>query len=69
MRIDRPVRSRALTERLAVRGKAGAEEMGELLNVVFEQLLTAAYDYGANGCQVRQVRSVRSVHKPECART
>ena len=38
----------ALTERLAVRGKAGAEEMGDLLNAVFEQLLTAAYDYGAN---------------------
>ncbi|HWB67351.1 MAG TPA: adenylate/guanylate cyclase domain-containing protein [Mycobacteriales bacterium] len=38
----------ALTERLAVRDKAGAEEMGELLNQVFEQLLTAAYDYGAS---------------------
>jgi class 3 adenylate cyclase/tetratricopeptide (TPR) repeat protein len=38
----------ALTERLAVRGKAGAEEMADLLNAVFEQLLTAAYDYGAN---------------------
>ena len=38
----------ALTERLAVRGKAGAEEMADLLNAVFEELLTAAYDYGAN---------------------
>ena len=38
----------ALTERLAQRGKAGAEEMGDLLNQVFEQLLTAAYQYGAN---------------------
>ncbi|HEX3707599.1 MAG TPA: adenylate/guanylate cyclase domain-containing protein [Mycobacteriales bacterium] len=38
----------ALTERLAERGKAGAEEMGELLNSTFEALLTAAYDYGAN---------------------
>jgi class 3 adenylate cyclase len=37
-----------LTERLAVRGKAGAEEMADLLNATFEQLLTAAYDYGAN---------------------
>jgi class 3 adenylate cyclase/tetratricopeptide (TPR) repeat protein len=37
-----------LTERLAKRGKAGAEEMGELLNATFEVLLTAAYDYGAN---------------------
>jgi class 3 adenylate cyclase/tetratricopeptide (TPR) repeat protein len=38
----------ALTERLAERGKAGAEEMGELLNATFDALLTAAYDYGAN---------------------
>ena len=38
----------ALTERLAARGKAGAEEMGDLLNVVFEQVLTAAYDFGAS---------------------
>jgi class 3 adenylate cyclase/tetratricopeptide (TPR) repeat protein len=38
----------ALTEKLAVRDKAGAEEMGEILNRTFEQLLTAAYDYGAN---------------------
>jgi class 3 adenylate cyclase/tetratricopeptide (TPR) repeat protein len=37
-----------LTERLAKRGKAGAEEMGDLLNATFEVLLTAAYDYGAN---------------------
>jgi class 3 adenylate cyclase/tetratricopeptide (TPR) repeat protein len=37
-----------LTERLATRGKAGAEEMGELLNAAFEDLLTAAYDFGAN---------------------
>ena len=37
-----------LTERLAVRGKAGAEEMGELLNAAFDELLTAAYDFGAN---------------------
>jgi class 3 adenylate cyclase/tetratricopeptide (TPR) repeat protein len=38
----------ALTERLAARGKAGAEEMADLLNAAFEDLLTAAYDYGAN---------------------
>ncbi len=38
----------ALTERLAVRGKAGAEEMGDLLNAIFERLLSAAYDHGAN---------------------
>lgn len=37
----------SLTERLATRGKAGAEEMGDLLNGVFEQLLTPAYDHGA----------------------
>ena len=37
-----------LTERLAVRGKAGAEEMADVLNAAFEELLTAAYDYGAN---------------------
>jgi class 3 adenylate cyclase/tetratricopeptide (TPR) repeat protein len=37
-----------LTERLAIRGKAGAEEMAELLNTVFDELLTAAYDFGAS---------------------
>ncbi|MDQ1381016.1 MAG: hypothetical protein QOJ71_1735 [Actinomycetota bacterium] len=36
-----------LTEKLARRGKVGAEEMGDVLNVIFEQLLSAAYDYGA----------------------
>jgi class 3 adenylate cyclase/tetratricopeptide (TPR) repeat protein len=38
----------ALTERLAERGKLGAEETGDLLNQVFEPLLAAAYEYGAN---------------------
>jgi class 3 adenylate cyclase/tetratricopeptide (TPR) repeat protein len=38
----------ALTERLAARGRAGAEEMGDLLNEVFDALLTAAYDRGAS---------------------
>ncbi|HJQ42474.1 MAG TPA: adenylate/guanylate cyclase domain-containing protein [Jatrophihabitantaceae bacterium] len=38
----------ALTERLAIRGRAGAEEMGDLVNAVFDELLTAAYNYGAN---------------------
>jgi class 3 adenylate cyclase len=37
-----------LTERLATRGKAGAEEMGDLLNAAFDELLTAAYDFGAS---------------------
>ena len=36
-----------LTERLARRGKVGAEEMSDVLNLTFEALLTAAYDYGA----------------------
>src|SRR5260370_26719244 len=36
-----------LTERLARRGEVGAEEMSDVLNVTFEALLTAAYDYGA----------------------
>lgn len=36
-----------LTERLARKGKVGAEEMGDVLNTIFEQLLGAAYDYGA----------------------
>ncbi len=36
-----------LTERLARRGRAGAEEMGDVLNLVFEQLLSAAYEFGA----------------------
>src|SRR6201999_2123961 len=38
----------ALTERLAANGKAGAEEMGDLLNTAFDALLTPAYDFGAN---------------------
>lgn len=37
----------SLTERLAHRGKAGAEEMGDVLNATFETLLTDAYAYGA----------------------
>ena len=37
-----------LTERLARRGRAGAEEMGDLINGLFDPLLTAAYNYGAN---------------------
>ena len=36
-----------LTERLASRGTVGAEEMGDILNGVFEPLLAAAYDQGA----------------------
>jgi class 3 adenylate cyclase/tetratricopeptide (TPR) repeat protein len=36
-----------LTERLARRGKVGAEEMGDLLNSTFAQLLVPAYDHGA----------------------
>jgi class 3 adenylate cyclase/tetratricopeptide (TPR) repeat protein len=36
-----------LTERLARRGKAGAEEMSDVLNVIFEPLLGAAYEFGA----------------------
>ncbi|MFI7586413.1 adenylate/guanylate cyclase domain-containing protein [Spongisporangium articulatum] len=36
----------ALTERLSRRGKVGAEEMGDLLNATFEQLLGVAYAYG-----------------------
>ncbi|MGO4257664.1 adenylate/guanylate cyclase domain-containing protein [Marmoricola sp. RAF53] len=37
----------ALTERLARKGRAGAEEMGDILNLVFDQLLGRAYEYGA----------------------
>src|SRR3954451_24658550 len=36
----------SLTERLARRGKVGAEEMGDLLNATFETLLIPAYEYG-----------------------
>lgn len=36
-----------LTERLAARGRVGAEEMGDTLNLVFGALLGAAYEYGA----------------------
>lgn len=36
-----------LTERLARLGKAGAEEMGDLLNATFGELLVPAYAYGA----------------------
>jgi class 3 adenylate cyclase len=37
----------ALTERLASRGKAGAEEMGDYLDETFAALLDIAYEYGA----------------------
>ena len=36
-----------LTETLAARGKIGAEEMGDLLNRVFDDVLAAAYRHGA----------------------
>ena len=36
-----------LTERLAKQGRVGAEEMGDTLNLIFDQLLGAAYQYGA----------------------
>ena len=36
-----------LTERLAVKGKVGAEELDDILNAVFEELLSVAYDDGA----------------------
>lgn len=36
-----------LTERLAARGAVGAEEMGDILNAVFEPLLASAYELGA----------------------
>ncbi len=36
-----------LTERLAKKGRVGAEEMGDTLNLVFDELLGAAYQYGA----------------------
>src|SRR5262245_3499303 len=36
-----------LTERLSRRGKVGAEEMNDLLNSCFTELLSVAYDYGA----------------------
>ena len=37
----------ALTERLAAQGKAGAEEIGEVLDSTFAQLLDIGYEYGA----------------------
>jgi len=36
-----------LTERLASKGKIGAEEMSDLLDVTFASLLAVAYDHGA----------------------
>ena len=36
-----------LTERLAARGKAGAEEMSDLLDATFGELLAVAYAYGS----------------------
>lgn len=38
----------ALTERLAGRGRAGAEEMSDLLDAVFAELLTVAAEYDAH---------------------
>ena len=37
-----------LTERLATRGKVGAEEMNDLLDASFATLLEVAYGYGAS---------------------
>jgi class 3 adenylate cyclase/tetratricopeptide (TPR) repeat protein len=36
-----------LTERLSRKGKVGAEEMNEILNVCFTEFLSSAYDFGA----------------------
>jgi class 3 adenylate cyclase len=36
-----------LTERLATKGKVGAEEMSDVLNAAFADLLEVAYSYGA----------------------
>ncbi|MGH2886910.1 MAG: hypothetical protein ACRDPA_30160, partial [Solirubrobacteraceae bacterium] len=36
-----------MTEMLAVRGKIGAEEIGDLIDATFEPLLEKAYEYGA----------------------
>ena len=36
-----------LTERLSRKGKVGAEEMNDLLNSCFTELLSVAYDHGA----------------------
>ncbi len=36
-----------MTEMLGARGKIGAEEVAELINVTFEPLLASAYEYGA----------------------
>ena len=36
-----------LTERLAGKGKVGAEELNDTLDVCFTELLSAAYEYGA----------------------
>jgi class 3 adenylate cyclase/tetratricopeptide (TPR) repeat protein len=38
----------SLTERLSRKGKVGAEEMNDLLDSVFTELLSVAYDYGAS---------------------
>jgi class 3 adenylate cyclase/tetratricopeptide (TPR) repeat protein len=38
----------SLTERLSKKGKVGAEEMNDLLDGLFAQLLPVAYDYGGN---------------------
>ena len=36
-----------LTERLSKKGKVGAEEMNDLLDSTFTELLSVAYDFGA----------------------
>jgi class 3 adenylate cyclase/tetratricopeptide (TPR) repeat protein len=37
----------SLTERLSKKGKVGAEEMNDVLDTTFTELLSVAYDYGA----------------------
>ncbi|MDP8911072.1 MAG: hypothetical protein M3M94_03285, partial [Actinomycetota bacterium] len=38
----------AMSERLSSRGKAGAEEVTEVMNATFRPLLVVAYDYGGS---------------------
>ena len=51
-----------LTERLARKGKVGAEEMNDPLNSCFTELLSVAYEFGAEADQVGRRRRPAALH-------
>ena len=53
----------ALSERLAKRGRIGAEELTEVLNHVFSRMLEVAYGKGGCTPEVRRRRPAHRIHR------